>query len=63
MLLTNIQELATWNETLEDHVAERTEALRQQQVDIAIIETGLGGRLDATNLINPLVSVITNIPL
>jgi len=33
----------------------------QQQVDIAIIETGLGGRLDSTNIINPLLSVITNI--
>ncbi|MFK8045635.1 MAG: folylpolyglutamate synthase/dihydrofolate synthase family protein [Crocinitomicaceae bacterium] len=29
--------------------------------DYAIIETGLGGRLDATNVINPLISVITNI--
>ncbi len=34
-----------------------------QQVDIAIIEVGLGGRLDSTNIINPLVSVITNIGL
>ncbi|HEX8563265.1 MAG TPA: folylpolyglutamate synthase/dihydrofolate synthase family protein [Flavobacterium sp.] len=33
----------------------------KQQVDIAIIEVGLGGRLDATNVIMPLVSVITNI--
>ncbi|NWJ49745.1 MAG: bifunctional folylpolyglutamate synthase/dihydrofolate synthase [Bacteroidetes bacterium] len=32
-----------------------------EKVDIAIIETGLGGRLDSTNVINPLVSVITNI--
>ena len=31
------------------------------QVDIAIIETGLGGRLDSTNIISPLLSVITNI--
>jgi dihydrofolate synthase/folylpolyglutamate synthase len=31
------------------------------QVDIAIIEVGLGGRLDATNIINPVLSVITNI--
>lgn len=34
---------------------------RQEKVDIAIIETGLGGRLDSTNIITPLVSVITNI--
>jgi len=33
----------------------------KQQVDIAVIETGLGGRLDSTNVITPLVSVITNI--
>ncbi|MBP7273415.1 MAG: bifunctional folylpolyglutamate synthase/dihydrofolate synthase [Saprospiraceae bacterium] len=32
-----------------------------QQVDIAVVETGLGGRLDSTNIINPLLSVITNI--
>lgn len=32
-----------------------------QQVDIAIIETGLGGRLDSTNVVMPEVSVITNI--
>ncbi|EJL61863.1 bifunctional folylpolyglutamate synthase/dihydrofolate synthase [Flavobacterium sp. CF136] len=34
-----------------------------EKVDIAIIEVGLGGRLDATNIITPLVSVITNIDL
>jgi dihydrofolate synthase / folylpolyglutamate synthase len=34
---------------------------RSEKVDIAIIETGLGGRLDSTNVISPLVSVITNI--
>lgn len=33
------------------------------KVDIAIIEVGMGGRLDATNIITPLVSVITNIGL
>jgi len=32
-----------------------------EKVDFAIIETGLGGRLDSTNMINPLLSVITNI--
>lgn len=35
----------------------------KEKVDIAIIEVGMGGRLDATNIINPLVSVITNIGL
>lgn len=34
---------------------------RQEKVDIAIIETGLGGRLDSTNIITPVLSVITNI--
>ena len=34
-----------------------------QQCDIAIIETGLGGRLDSTNIITPVLSVITNISL
>lgn len=33
----------------------------QQQVDIAIIETGLGGRLDSTNIVHPILSIITNI--
>ena len=35
----------------------------QSDVEIAVIETGLGGRLDATNIILPVVSVITNIGL
>jgi dihydrofolate synthase/folylpolyglutamate synthase len=35
----------------------------QEQVDISIIEVGMGGRLDATNVITPLVAVITNIGL
>lgn len=34
---------------------------RSQQVDVAVIEVGLGGRLDSTNIITPEVSVITNI--
>lgn len=35
----------------------------KEKVDIAIIEVGLGGRLDSTNIIQPLLSVITNIGL
>lgn len=35
----------------------------EQKVDIAVIEVGLGGRLDSTNVISPLASVITNIGL
>ncbi|HSZ85422.1 MAG TPA: folylpolyglutamate synthase/dihydrofolate synthase family protein [Puia sp.] len=42
-------------------VAMAFEYFAQQQVDIAIIEVGLGGRLDSTNIITPELSVITNI--
>ena len=35
----------------------------QQQVDIAVVEVGLGGRLDSTNVLTPILSVITNIGL
>lgn len=34
---------------------------KTEQIDIAIIEVGMGGRLDSTNIITPLISVITNI--
>ncbi|PZP50614.1 MAG: dihydrofolate synthase [Pseudopedobacter saltans] len=42
-------------------VAMAFEYFAQEQVDIAIIETGLGGRLDSTNIVNPDLSIITNI--
>ena len=35
----------------------------REHVDVAVIETGLGGRLDSTNIITPVLSVITNISL
>jgi dihydrofolate synthase / folylpolyglutamate synthase len=35
----------------------------EQEVDIAILEVGLGGRLDATNIVDPLLSIITDIAL
>ncbi len=44
-------------------VAMAFEYFAQQKVDIAVIETGLGGRLDSTNVIMPEVSLITNIGL
>ena len=52
--------------TIEPSFFEMTVALAfdifaKEQVDIAIVEVGLGGRLDSTNIITPLVSVITNI--
>lgn len=39
------------------------EYFKNKEVDIAIIEVGMGGRLDSTNIITPLISVITNIGL
>jgi dihydrofolate synthase / folylpolyglutamate synthase len=36
---------------------------RARGVDLVVLETGLGGRLDATNVVNPLVSVLTSIDL
>jgi dihydrofolate synthase/folylpolyglutamate synthase len=42
-------------------VAMAFEYFAQQKVDVAIIEVGLGGRLDSTNVITPELSVITNI--
>jgi dihydrofolate synthase/folylpolyglutamate synthase len=37
------------------------EYFAKKKVDLAVVETGLGGRLDATNMITPLISIITNI--
>ncbi len=53
-------------ETIEPSFFEMTVALAfdafaRHQVDIAVVEVGLGGRLDSTNVITPLLSVITNI--
>ncbi|RYY97681.1 MAG: bifunctional folylpolyglutamate synthase/dihydrofolate synthase [Chitinophagaceae bacterium] len=42
-------------------VAMAFEYFAQQEVDVAVIEVGLGGRLDSTNIITPVLSVITNI--
>ncbi|HEX5024078.1 MAG TPA: Mur ligase family protein, partial [Agriterribacter sp.] len=42
-------------------VAMAFDYFRSRQVDVAVIETGLGGRLDSTNVVNPVLSVITNI--
>ena len=54
----------------EDHVStfEFTTALafeyfKEKNVDIAVIETGLGGRLDATNIVQPVLTVITSISM
>jgi dihydrofolate synthase/folylpolyglutamate synthase len=42
-------------------VAMAFDVFAKQKVDVAIVEVGLGGRLDSTNIITPLLSVITNI--
>ncbi|MEO6406986.1 MAG: folylpolyglutamate synthase/dihydrofolate synthase family protein [Ferruginibacter sp.] len=42
-------------------IAMAFEYFAQQKIDIAVIETGLGGRLDSTNIIVPILSIITNI--
>ena len=42
-------------------VAMAFDHFRREAVDIAVIETGLGGRLDSTNIVHPILSVITNI--
>ncbi len=61
-----IEQMQTDIESIEPSFFELTVAMAfhhfaRHQTDIAIIETGLGGRLDSTNIIEPLVSVITNI--
>lgn len=59
------QHKASWQEIqpsfFEITVAMAFDYFAKEQVDIAVIETGLGGRLDSTNIITPLLSVITNI--
>ncbi len=60
-LRTNIEEIDP--SFFEVTVALAFHYFAQEQVDIAVVEVGLGGRLDSTNIITPLVSVITNIGL
>lgn len=67
-VVTFTQEIRQHIETIEPSFFEVTVAMAFQWfadegVDIAIIETGLGGRLDSTNIISPLLSIITNISL
>jgi dihydrofolate synthase / folylpolyglutamate synthase len=61
-----VEQNKTLFESVEPSFFEMTVALAfeyfwKQKVDVAIIETGLGGRLDSTNVITPRLSVITNI--
>jgi dihydrofolate synthase/folylpolyglutamate synthase len=55
-----------WYDEIEPSFFEITVAMAfdffaSEKVDVAVIETGLGGRLDSTNIIMPMISVITNI--
>lgn len=61
-----VEEGRTFFEPLHPSFFELTTALaflyfKEQKVDVAVIEVGLGGRLDCTNIIRPVLSVITNI--
>ena len=61
-----VEQTKTLMDTVEPSFFELTVAMAfdyfaREQVDLAIIEVGLGGRLDSTNIITPLASLITNI--
>jgi dihydrofolate synthase / folylpolyglutamate synthase len=61
-----VEQTKSLSESIEPSFFELTVAMAfdyfvQQEVDIAVIETGLGGRLDSTNVITPILSIITNI--
>ncbi|MGC4099922.1 bifunctional folylpolyglutamate synthase/dihydrofolate synthase [Ferruginibacter sp.] len=61
-----VERTKTLSDSIEPSFFELTVAMAfdyfaQQKVDVAVIETGLGGRLDSTNIITPVLSVITNI--
>ena len=67
-VLAFFDKFKTQFDQLEPSCFEMTTALAfyyfaEQKVDVAVIEVGLGGRLDATNVLSPLLSVITNISL
>ena len=49
--------------TFEFTTAMAFEYFREKNVDIAVIETGLGGRLDATNIVQPVLTIITSISM
>lgn len=63
-----IENVSPWIDELHPSFFEITTALafkyfESQKVDVAVIEVGLGGRIDCTNIISPLLSIITNISL
>jgi dihydrofolate synthase / folylpolyglutamate synthase len=68
------EEMDTWIEIVKGHSTENLTYFEfltavaflyfhQRKVDLAILEVGMGGRLDATNVVSPLVSVVSNISL
>jgi dihydrofolate synthase / folylpolyglutamate synthase len=68
------EEMDTWIEIVKGHSTENLTYFEfltavailyfhQKKVDLAILEVGMGGRLDATNVVSPLVSVVSNISL
>ena len=61
-----VEQMQTHIESIQPSFFELTVAMAfhhfaKHQTDIAVVETGLGGRLDSTNIIEPVISVITNI--
>ncbi len=65
-IVSFVERMKAITETIEPSFFELTVAMAfeyfaEQKVDIAVIETGLGGRLDSTNIITPIISIITNI--
>jgi len=62
-LIEKIKPLVTDQTFFEVTTAIAFQYFKEQDVDFAILEVGLGGRLDATNVITPLISIITHISL
>jgi dihydrofolate synthase/folylpolyglutamate synthase len=65
-IVSFVEKIKTLSEQIHPSFFELTVAMMlayfaEQEVDIAVIETGLGGRLDSTNVITPELSIITNI--
>ena len=63
-----VEEHRTFFEPLHPSFFELTTAMAfkyfaEKQIDIAVVEVGLGGRLDCTNIISPILSIITNISM
>jgi len=59
--LLNLFSFSYDNPCLVHFLYNQNQTLAYEKVDVAVIEVGLGGRLDSTNVITPEVSLITNI--